>query len=93
MQTVSLLTSIVSDLCQTSGGESASLTRARHATHLRSAAAHLSDYLEGGGCEGEDAAIAAQHLRRALNEVGAIGGKVAVERILDVIFADFCIGK
>ena len=91
-----MLTSAVSELCRTSGGgEGASLTRARHATHLRAAADHLRSYLseDDQGSLEVDAAIAAQHLRRALAEVGAIGGKVSSEQILDVIFADFCIGK
>ena len=37
--------------------------------------------------------ILAEHLRRALREIGKFVGSVDVEDVLDVIFAEFCLGK
>ena len=37
--------------------------------------------------------ICAHHLRKAVREIGFVSGKVSSDKILDVIFADFCIGK
>jgi tRNA U34 5-carboxymethylaminomethyl modifying GTPase MnmE/TrmE len=34
-----------------------------------------------------------RQLRMAVGHLGALTGKVTVDRVLDVIFADFCIGK
>ena len=51
------------------------------------------DYLEDAEDGILDYAVSGQHLRLALRELGQISGKVSSEQILDVIFADFCIGK
>jgi tRNA modification GTPase len=40
-----------------------------------------------------DSALAAQTLRNALYHVGCIVGHVHNEQLLDLIFAEFCIGK
>ena len=37
--------------------------------------------------------LAAEELRLAASELGRITGAVDVEEVLDVLFADFCIGK
>ncbi|WP_183803982.1 tRNA uridine-5-carboxymethylaminomethyl(34) synthesis GTPase MnmE [Mycoplana azooxidifex] len=37
--------------------------------------------------------LQAENLRLAANEIGRITGRVDVENLLDVIFAEFCIGK
>ncbi len=37
--------------------------------------------------------ITAEHIRAALHEVGVITGRVDVERVLDRLFGEFCIGK
>ena len=50
-------------------------------------------YLEDAEAGIRDYAVSGQHLRLALRELGQISGKVSSEQILDVIFADFCIGK
>lgn len=44
-----------------------------------------------GGCLQID--IAAEELRLAVACLGRITGRVDVEDLLDVVFADFCIGK
>ena len=40
--------------------------------------------------EGE---LVAEELRAATDALGAVVGAVDTERVLDVLFADFCIGK
>ena len=37
--------------------------------------------------------LQAENLRLAANEIGRITGRVDVENLLDVIFAEFCVGK
>ena len=39
------------------------------------------------------AELAAEDLRQAVQSIGRILGRIDVEDILDVLFADFCIGK
>jgi tRNA modification GTPase len=64
------------------------LTRARHREALEVAHAALSRSLEV-----ELAELRAEDLRLAWRSLGRITGHVDVEELLDVIFADFCIGK
>ena len=75
---------------QSSLGEIPSVTQQRHRDHLSQCADYLSNslnYIE------QDVVISAEYMRRALNEIGMISGKIGAEDILDVIFKDFCIGK
>jgi tRNA modification GTPase len=51
--------------------------------HLRSAASAKLDAVE----------LRAEELRLAADQLGRIVGAVDVEDLLDVIFAQFCIGK
>ena len=69
-------------------GESPIITRARHRAALETAKLALSAALETGEPE-----LAAEHLRVALNAIGRITGRVDLDELLDVVFADFCIGK
>lgn len=85
-----VIKSEIGDLCQTELGGSALLTRERHRAHAEKALEFLEIYLDD---QTEDLAIASQHLRMAIHEIGQLSGKVSSEQILDVIFADFCIGK
>jgi tRNA modification GTPase len=64
------------------------LTRARHREALEAAAAALQRSLQAGLPE-----LRAEDLRLAWRSLGRITGHVDVEDLLDVIFADFCIGK
>ena len=64
------------------------LTRARHRELLETCAGHLARALEAKAQE-----LAAEDLRLAARALGAITGGVDVEKILDAIFRDFCIGK
>jgi len=64
------------------------LTRARHRAALEDAAVALSRALAATLLE-----LKAEDLRLAWRSLGRITGTVDVEDLLDVIFADFCIGK
>ena len=37
--------------------------------------------------------LAAEALRQAARELACVAGAVDVEDVLDVVFADFCVGK
>lgn len=65
----------------------------RHAEALRRAATALRDgarHLDKGGAESE---LAATQVRVGLDALGEIVGRVDNERMLDKLFASFCIGK
>ena len=64
------------------------LTRARHREALEAAAAALRRSLTADLAE-----LRAEDLRLAWRSLGRITGRVDVEDLLDVIFADFCLGK
>ena len=78
-----------------SGGasEGSLITRTRHRQHIQSAVEALErfDTLSQQGTMVVD--MAAEELRLAASEMGRVTGAVDVEDILDVLFADFCIGK
>jgi len=66
---------------------------ARHAAALRTASEALRAaalHLEKGGAESE---LAATQVRAGLDALGEIVGRVDNERMLDKLFASFCIGK
>ncbi|MBN33929.1 MAG: tRNA uridine-5-carboxymethylaminomethyl(34) synthesis GTPase MnmE [Rhodospirillaceae bacterium] len=63
-------------------------TRERHRAGLEQALLAL----DRAG-KGEEAALIAEDLRLAATALGRITGRVDVEDLLDVIFAEFCIGK
>jgi tRNA modification GTPase len=69
---------------------SAVLTRQRHQQILAEVQATLTRAIdaETGGLE-----LAAEDLRLAARALGRLTGAVDVEALLDIVFADFCIGK
>jgi tRNA modification GTPase len=69
-------------------GNAPMLTRPRHRHALNEAAAALQR--AAGAREPE---LFAEDLRLALRSLGRITGRVDVEKLLDTIFKDFCIGK
>ena len=77
----------------TEGAEGAVITRARHRRHVEAAMEALERFerLSGEGYMALD--MAAEELRLAASELGRITGAIDVEDVLDVLFADFCIGK
>ncbi len=70
------------------GGEAAAITRERH----RSALTDTRDALARARAA-ELPELAAEDLRLAGRALGRITGAVDVEDVLDVVFAEFCIGK
>ena len=75
-------------LQKTGSGESAPVTRARHVAILREVLAHIEAAQQADALE-----LAAEDLRLAQRALGRMTGAVDVEQLLDVVFADFCIGK
>lgn len=73
-------------------GSSLVLTRARHRAALEDCAAALKRFLRAE-LDGLAPELAAEDLRLATRALGRITGRVDVEELLDVIFAEFCIGK
>mmetsp|Transcript_16937 Transcript_16937/g.36855 ORF Transcript_16937/g.36855 Transcript_16937/m.36855 type:complete len:677 (+) Transcript_16937:321-2351(+) len=73
--------------------EGAVITRARHRRHVEAAAQALQRFtvLSKQGYMALD--MAAEELRLAASELGRVTGAIDVEDVLDVLFADFCIGK
>ncbi|KAI9920773.1 hypothetical protein PsorP6_000023 [Peronosclerospora sorghi] len=65
------------------------ITRERHRQSLVECLACLDRFLTNY----YQSEIAAEDLRRAVIAIGRILGRVDVEDVLDVLFADFCIGK
>ena len=80
------LEDIVSKRC--SPGTTASLTRLRHRVALEGCVAALGRFLEA-----DEPELAAEDLRLAARELGRLTGRVDTEELLDLIFAEFCIGK
>jgi len=72
--------------------EDALLVNARHAAALREASAALQA-ARVKLLAGEPVELAASDLRGAVEAMGAITGKIDNERMLDKLFASFCIGK
>jgi tRNA modification GTPase len=72
-------------------GDEPLLTRARHRTALQDAAVALARFTSAAA--GTELALLAEELRLATRALGRITGKVAVEDVLDKIFAEFCLGK
>jgi tRNA modification GTPase len=65
---------------------------ARHADSLARALSSLKDAADRISRD-EPSELAASDLRQALESFGQIAGKVDNERMLDQLFASFCIGK
>jgi tRNA modification GTPase len=82
------LVTVVAERAADCVGEGLGPTRARHRAALTTcveALTRLDDV--------EDAELVAEDLRVATRALGRLTGRVDVEDILDVIFAEFCIGK
>ncbi len=66
------------------------LTRPRHRHALEEALRSLQNALAAPANRPE---LFAEDLRLGLRAIGRITGRVDVEEVLDIVFADFCIGK
>lgn len=71
-------------------GEDIAITRLRHRRALEDCRDALERSLKA---DPESPELAGEDLRRAVHALGRVTGRVDVEDLLDVIFADFCIGK
>jgi len=76
---------------------SSALLRERHDAALRQALTRLREFADLAEAPDspvrDNPEIAAEHLRLARASLGTITGDVGVERLLDVIFSEFCLGK
>jgi len=64
------------------------LTRTRHRMALKKCLNNLKKITNN-----KDPELNAEDLRLSLNSLGIIVGKYDIEKLLDIIFKDFCIGK
>ncbi len=76
-----------------SDGAQAVVTSARHFAALSGAARELAALGELLGEKAPRLELAAERLRAALSEIGAVTGETAPEEVLAGIFRDFCVGK
>jgi len=83
-----LIAALASRIEQTYDIAAPVLTRARHREALETALVALQRSLTAGLPE-----LRAEDLRLTWRSLGRITGRVDVEDLLDVIFADFCLGK
>jgi tRNA modification GTPase len=72
-------------------GAGPAITRSRHRAALHEALGGLGRFCAAP--PGTELALLAEELRWAARALGRITGRVGVEDVLDMIFADFCIGK
>jgi tRNA modification GTPase len=72
-------------------GDEPLLTRVRHRVALQGVAEALARF--SSAPEHTELALLAEDLRLAARALGRITGQVAVDEVLDRIFAEFCIGK
>jgi len=70
-------------------GETPGLTRTRHRLELE----HCAACIQRATRMGAPVELIAEDVRLAVRALGRITGRVDVEDILDIIFADFCVGK
>ncbi|MFZ1991712.1 MAG: tRNA uridine-5-carboxymethylaminomethyl(34) synthesis GTPase MnmE [Alphaproteobacteria bacterium] len=71
-------------------GMNSLVTRARHRQELARAEAALRSALRAGTDRTE---LMAEDVRTAAHALGRLTGRIDVEEILDVVFAEFCLGK
>ena len=64
------------------------LTRTRHRAALKKCLSNLKKINNN-----KDPELNAEDLRLSLNAIGNVTGKYEIEKMLDIVFKDFCIGK
>jgi len=74
------------------GASVPALTRARHREGVRSARAHVADFVLALR-DGVPAEMASTHLRPAETALEELLGVICNDEVLDRVFRDFCIGK
>ncbi|MHA1525244.1 MAG: tRNA uridine-5-carboxymethylaminomethyl(34) synthesis GTPase MnmE [Alphaproteobacteria bacterium] len=83
-------TSQVAQLLTAQPGASPVMTRTRHRLGIEIAEKALSEIVADSEPASE---LVAENLRVAARALGRLTGRIDVEDLLDVVFADFCIGK
>jgi tRNA modification GTPase len=68
------------------------LTRARHRRSLEAARMEVEAFT-GALAAGLPAEVASSHLRAAESALEDLLGAITTEAVLDVVFAEFCVGK
>jgi len=76
---------------KTGNSERSWLTRARHREALTDCVGHLQAFVSARETVGIE--LSAEELRLGARALGRITGRVDVDDLLDIVFADFCIGK
>ena len=90
---VDRLTAAIADRLAERAAGASSVVRARHRRALEEGLAHLAA-AETWLSRGEEALdVAAEELRLATRALETLLGRVDAERVLDDIFAEFCLGK
>jgi tRNA modification GTPase len=69
------------------------LTSARHRAAVQTADKELREFRSAWQEERLPASVAAVHVRTAADALGELIGTVQVDDVLDVLFANFCVGK
>ena len=69
------------------------VTRERHRAVLMETLTHIDRAVAAAQAEGVGLELAAEDVRLAQRSLGRLTGAVDVEQLLDIVFADFCIGK
>ncbi|KCV70419.1 hypothetical protein H696_02762 [Fonticula alba] len=75
-------------------GRSVILSHPRHRDYVSRAVSHLKvalAHLSPGGTQ--DAVLVAEECRAAAHALAGLAGKLAPDDVLDIVFAEFCIGK
>ena len=79
----------VAALCGGGGVATGPVVQARHRAHLADCITAIDRVLD----DPVDVVVAAEELRVAAEQFGYITGRFDNETVLDVVFAEFCIGK
>ena len=89
--TTSIRSLLSSPSADTASAAQPLITRERHRQHIVECVAELERGLERLSVD--DVVLCAECLRGCVRSLARVVGRVDVEEVLDVIFADFCIGK
>jgi len=67
------------------------ISRKRHLKSLKEAGFYISSCLKKKDIKQLD--LVAEDLRLAINSINSLVGEVNIEKLLDIIFKEYCIGK
>lgn len=66
------------------------MNQIRHRRHLLDCCKQLTLFTQSNG---EDVVMLAEYLRRSVTHLEKLVGKITNDKVLDIIFKEFCIGK